>query len=79
MIIPFKFWFNKGLEHSFLSAAIPFGQRFVNTQIQPIAKLVGKQERYIRMTYVTEFASLSPAVYNVTNAGTTHTVAGDWV
>jgi hypothetical protein len=49
-LTPLKFWFNKGLDQAFLSAAIPFGQRFINISISSPQVLADKVARFKRIT-----------------------------
>lgn len=49
---PFLFWFNMGLSQAFISAAIPYGQRFINTTIAPSKLLADKFPRYKLVTII---------------------------
>jgi hypothetical protein len=49
---PLQYWFNKGLEHAFLSASIPFGQRYINMTINPLSHLADKAARFKKITIV---------------------------
>lgn len=51
-LTPLQFWFCKDSAHSFLSAAVPYGQRFVNVDLTPVGEMVGKACRYKKVSYV---------------------------